>query len=112
LADFKDWRPEISVNSPKFGLLTQTDVVRFFLKNLQSLGPVALKTVADLGFIEEGQSPLAIPSNIPLVEVLCLMRNEDSLRAIAVVEAMDGDYIGFSSKTYSKRQDCRDLIRK
>jgi hypothetical protein len=74
LADFEESGPEISVNSPKFGLLAQTDVVRFVRQNMQSLGPVASKTVAELGFIEEGQSPVAVPSNMPLVEVLRLMR--------------------------------------
>lgn len=83
--------PEINVSAPKIGLLTQTDIVRFFIQNIDLLGPVAAKTVVDLGLLETGQSPVAVPSNMPLVDVLRLMKHEGGgLTAIAVVGAMDG----------------------
>ncbi|CAM6094810.1 unnamed protein product [Calypogeia fissa] len=77
-------------SAPKTGLLSQTDIVRFFLQNVDYLGPVAAKTVADLGLVDTCQSPVAVPCNIPLVDVLRLMKNEGGVTAIAVVGAMDG----------------------
>lgn len=90
LQDLAESGPEVNVSTPKIGLLTQTDIVRYFLQNIDSLGPVADITVGYLGIVESGQSPVAVPSNMPLVDVLRLMRQDRGLTAIAVVGAVDG----------------------
>lgn len=90
LQDEAESGPEINVSTAKIGLLTQTDIVRYFLQNVHSLGPVVTKTIMELGIVDLSQSPMAVPSNMPLVDVLRLMRREGGLTAMAVVGPMDG----------------------
>ncbi|KAL2634782.1 hypothetical protein R1flu_006261 [Riccia fluitans] len=77
-------------SAPKFVFLTQTDIVRFLLQNLDMLGPVVGRTVESLGLIDSGIPPLAVPANMALVDVLRLMRKEGGLTAVAVVAPMNG----------------------
>ncbi|KAL3693039.1 hypothetical protein R1sor_006690 [Riccia sorocarpa] len=90
--------PETTESAPKFVFLTQSDIVRFLLQSLDMLGPVVGKTVESLGLINSGIPPLAVPANMPLVDVLRLMRQEGGLTSLAVVAPMDGTTPGSQPK--------------
>eukprot|EP00252_Welwitschia_mirabilis_P026324 TRINITY_DN8600_c0_g1_i1.p1 TRINITY_DN8600_c0_g1~~TRINITY_DN8600_c0_g1_i1.p1 ORF type:complete len:365 (-),score=24.76 TRINITY_DN8600_c0_g1_i1:174-1190(-) len=70
----------------QYRLLTQTDVVKFLVQNIDELGPCVRRTVIDLGLIHPSMAALAVPSDMLLRTALRIMHQRPAFSSFAVVE--------------------------